>query len=768
VRRLVARCTLHVARLAAGAALVAAPLAAQIPAPEAVLGFVPGTERRLVEWPVLVQYFQRLAATSDRVQIRELGHTTLGAPFIVLVISSPANLARLDELQAINRQLADPRTIRSDAERRQLLDAGRTIVLITSSVHSTEVGGHLSPMQIAHRLATGTDATTRRILDETVVLLVPSLNPDGVTIVSNWYNATLGTPAEGTSPPELYHRYVGHDNNRDWYAFTQVETQLTVDSLHNAWHPQIVHDIHQQGSFGSRFFIPPYLDPVEPNVDPLLVSGFTSLGTHMAWEMAGQGKRGIVVNATYDAWTPARAYQHYHAGVRILTETASAALATSIDVNPERLRGGRNFDAGTASVNFPDPWGGGRWTLADIVDYQASGALSLLRHAAEHRSIWLENFLTVGQRAVRGWDAWPWAFVIPADQDRERVGRMLGILQRGGVEIRAAGAGFAVGERLFPAGAWVVVLRQPYASFAKTLLEVQEYPDLRLFPGGPPRPPYDVTAHTLPLLMGLDVVTAMDSIPVLLSAPAPLPMPHGPPPVRDYARARVGLYRSWTGPMDEGWTRWVFETWDVPYRTVRDADVRRGGLRRRFEAIVIPQMSARAITQGLGDAYPDSLRGGLGEMGVGELRRFVEEGGTLVTLDEASEWAVNAFELPLRNVLAGVPSEDFYAPGSIFRLELDASHPIARGMPASSIAWFENSPTFDVLDSARVRVIGRYPANPDEVLLSGWALGPDRVAGKAALVEARMGRGRVILFGFRPQYRGQTLATFPLLFNAIR
>jgi hypothetical protein len=762
----VARCTLHVARLAIIAS--ALPLNAQVPAPEAILGFTPGTERRLVEWPALVNYFQQLGAASDRVQFRVLGQTTLGAPFVAVVISSPANMARLEELRAINQRLADPRTVTSSAERERLLRDGRTVVLITSSIHSTEVGAHLAPVVIADRLARGNDAETRRILDETVILLVPSLNPDGVTIVSRWYNQTLGGPAEGTGPPELYHRYVGHDNNRDWYAFTQVETQLTIDSLHNAWRPHIVHDIHQQGPFGSRYFIPPYLDPVEPNVDALIVAGFGTLGRHMAWTMTGQGKPGVVVDATYDAWTPARAYQHYHGGVRILSETASARLATSIEVPADRLRGGRGFDAGTASVNFPDPWRGGSWTLANIVDYMASGALALLGHAAEHRATWLHNFVSIGQRAVTGWASWPYAFVIPADQDRARLGRMLGILQRGGVEIRAAGAGFSAGGRTFPAGSWVIVLRQPYAAFAKALLEVQEYPDLRQYPGGPPRPPYDVTAHTLPLLMGVEVVTVQDSIPVLLSAPATLPVPSGVPSPRAADRARVGLYQSWTAPMDEGWTRWVFETEDVQYATVRDADMRAGNLRRRFETIVIPQMSANAITRGLGEPYPDSLRGGLGPDGAAQLRRFVEEGGTLVTLDDASAWAIEAFELPVRNVIAGLPSQEFYAPGSIFRMELDTDHALTRGMPASTIAWFENSPTFEVLDADRVRIIGRYPTNPDDVLLSGWVLGPDKVAGRAALVEARVGRGRVIMFGFRPQYRGQTLATYPLLFNAIR
>ena len=278
-----------------------------IPTPRSVLGFEPGDDRKLVEWPVLVRYFEALAKASDRIDYRELGKTTLGAPFIALVISSPQNLRRLDYYRQVNAGLADPRSFRTSRAAREALQNGKAIVLVTSSIHSTEVGGHLSPVALAYRLATDTGAATRAILDNVILWLVPSLNPDGVTIVAKWYNRTIGTTAEGTSPPELYHHYTGHDNNRDWYAFTQVETQLTVDSLYNVWHPQIVHDIHQMDANGARLFLPPYLDPVEPNVDPLLIDGVNALGSAMAWELAGQGKTGISINSTYDAWTPARA-----------------------------------------------------------------------------------------------------------------------------------------------------------------------------------------------------------------------------------------------------------------------------------------------------------------------------------------------------------------------------------------------------------------------------------------------------------------------------
>jgi hypothetical protein len=318
-----------------------------------------------------------------------------------------------------------------------------------------------------------------------------------------------------------------------------------------------------------------------------------------------------------------------------------------------------------------------------------------------------------------------------------------------------------------------VVLRQPYAAFAKTLLEPQRYPDRRLYPGGPPERPYDVTAHTLPLLMGVTAIVAQDSLRVPLSAPvaAPRATPGYPGfvatdlnPVR-----RVGLYRSYDAAMDEGWTRWVFDTWKVPYQSLVDSTVRAGKLKTKFDVIVLPDQSPRDILEGLpASRYPAPYAGGIGPEGSDALRQFVLEGGTLVTLNEASRFAVQALLLPVRNVLESVPDEDFYAPGSIFRAELDTAHPVARGLAPETAAWFQGGPAFDVLDSSVVRVIGRWPDDPERLLLSGWVLHPERVAGKANLLEVRQGSGRVILFGFRPQYRGQSLATYPLLFNSLQ
>ncbi|HEU4875763.1 MAG TPA: M14 family zinc carboxypeptidase, partial [Pyrinomonadaceae bacterium] len=442
----------------------------KIPKPEEVLGFTPGDDRKLASWSQVIDYFEQLDRASDRVIFQTLGQTSMNQPFVMATISAPANLARLDELRKIQDQLADPRTLgplaTRDRKAAELIRQGKTIVLITCGIHSTEVGSYLSSTLIAHRLASSTDADVQKILDNTIVLLVPSLNPDGVDIVKNWYEKTLGTPFEGTDPPELYHKYTGHDNNRDWYAFTQVETQLTVDKIHNVWHPQIVHDIHQQGAFGSRLFLPPYMPPVEPNVPKPIVQAYTELGSWMASEMRAKGFQGITTNSTYDAWTPARAYSHYHAGARMLSETASARIASPVTLKFDQLRSREGYDPQKESPKFGPVWRGGEWHLSDITKYMTTAAFLLMDHAAQNRELWLRRFYGVGKEAVRPRRPGElYGFLIEPSGNSEA---LLNILRRGGVEIEPT-----------KQGALLVRMDQPYAAFAKSLLEVQRYPNLR-------------------------------------------------------------------------------------------------------------------------------------------------------------------------------------------------------------------------------------------------------------------------------------------------
>lgn len=823
-------------------ALVAPALAAtEIRSPESVLGFHVGEDRKLADWDQIVDYFEKLGAASRRVQVEDVGRTTEGRPFLVVTISSEANMARLDEIRRVNARLADPRGL-GDAEAADLVAKGKTIVAMNFGIHSTEVGAPQTSMQLAYLLATTEDPDLLDVLDQTVLLMIPCHNPDGTQKVVDWYRKSLGTPWEGGRIPFLYQKYVGHDDNRDWYMFTQVESRLTVRFLYQRWHPQIVHDLHQMGSRGARIFLPPYLDPYEPNVDPALTAAINDLGSAVAARLIAEGRSGVLIHGIYDAWTPARAYPHTHGGVRILSECASARMASPLTVSFDELTGRAGYDPKLRSWNFPRPWPGGTWRLRDIVDDQMAASRAILEHAARNRDFWLRNFLEVGRRAVARTD--PFAFVVPAGQrDPLATARLLEVLRTGEVEVERARQPFQAAGRSFAEGSHVILMAQPYSAFAKSLLERQHYPDLRVYPGGPPRRPYDVTAHTLPLLMGVDVVTVrqpfeadLEPVAEVTVAPGRLSgegasfaighetgalfaldrllergaavrwaltpfedagrhFPAGTllvpreargvleplaeelgldavgvnaePPALRLRRPRVGLYQSWVPSIDEGWTRFIFDQEaHLGYQTLHDADIRGGGLADRFDVILLPDQTRSQIVNGNApETLPDRYVGGLGEAGVRALGDFVKAGGTLIALNAATELPLHDFELPVKNALARENPKDptsLYCPGAILQVSVDPSDPLGHGLGDRSIVWFEQSPAFELTGG---RAVERY-TEPDP-LLSGWLLAGDKLEGRAALASVPLGSGRVVLFGYRPQYRAQAWASYVALLNAV-
>ncbi len=476
---------------------------AKIISAEELLGFKPGADKKVADWPKIVEYFQRVAAASNRVRVDVLGETTDGNPFVCAVVTSPDNLTRLEEIRRTQMRICNPEGVTSEEEE-SLVSEGKTIVLVTCSIHSTEIAASQMSMELLHKLAAEETPEIREILDNVVLLLVPSLNPDGHEIVVKWYRENLGTKYEGTSPPWMYHKYVGHDNNRDWFMFTQKETRLAVEKIHNAWHPQIVYDLHQMGSKGARLFVPPFTDPIDPNIDPVLQSQIAFLGTSMLNELVTEGKRGVWCSAGYDLWTPARHYQCYHGGVRILSEAASVDIASPIEVKRSEITAGRGLSPLTQRWNNPLPWTGGKWTLRDIVEYELSAALALLRNAARYRDRWLRGSLEIFKRALSN-EGGPYAYVFPPGQkDLVTAALLLNTLIFGDVKVHAAKGPFEADGVRYPQGSHVVLMAQPFGRFAKTMLEVQNYPDLRDDQSQPPVRPYDVTAQTLPLAMHVE------------------------------------------------------------------------------------------------------------------------------------------------------------------------------------------------------------------------------------------------------------------------
>ena len=769
---------------------------------KAIFGHPIGADRTVMDWDQVVSYFHVLAGVSDRIRVEELGKTADGRPFIAATVADAATLKNLDRYREIQQRLADPRkTTPADAEK--LIAEGKTVVLITCSIHATEIASTHTAVEYTYQLLTQDSPHNRAILKDVILILVPSQNPDGVDIVTRWYRKTLGTPYEGSNPPEVYHKYVGHDNNRDWYIFSQPETRLTVSKLHNVWHPEITYDVHQMGPNGARLFVPPWLDPTEPNIDPILMQEMNMIGTAIAADLTAADKTGVAIHGVYDFWTPSRHFMAFHGGLRLLTESASARIATPAMVTAEQLsQNALGYNPRERSWNYLEPWLGGTWRLRDIIDYQLIAWDSCLYNAALHRAELLRNFYHVGQRQIARTD--PEAFVISAEQrDPGATRKLIETLRFGQVEVARGADGSAV-----------VSMHQPYGGWAKTLLERQQYPNDLLYPGGPPQKPYDVTANTLPLLMGVDVKAVKDRVSTSGEWQAPAPE-MGPllkasdtdawiavnrawnqgrrvwrdPSTGDFSvaertgwneqkRPRVALYQAWTANIDEGWTRWLLEQFGFPFTSVHNSDIQAGGLREKYDSIVIPDQTASSIENGhRSGTMPPKYVGGLGPRGAEALKQFAEAGGTLIFLNGATEYAISRLGVqaktvtPARVGVGGDPdsdgrdrvagSTDFYSPGSLLHVKVDTNSPLAFGVPADIAIWSELSPAWDT----QLPVVARYPAS--NILASGWLVGENLIANRAALIDAAMGSGHAILFGMRPQYRAQSYLTFKIFFNAL-
>jgi hypothetical protein len=647
-----------------------------------------------------------------------------------------------------------------------------------------------------------------------------------------------------------------------------AETKILTKLLYREWFPTITYDVHQMGSKGARLFVPPFFDPINPNLDPRVSQGIFLIGSHMAADLAAAGKKGILTNAMYDNWwnggnrtTPQR-----HNMVGVLTEAASVRMASPIFLDPADFGGvTRGFKDHRQAINFVDPWPGGWWRLRDIVDYELVAARSVLTLAARYRPQFQANYRAMARDAIeRGKAEPPYAWVVPAEQaDPARAARMVGILRDTGVEVKRAKSPFTAAGATYPAGTWILPASQPYRAHLKDMMERQVYPP-RFAADGTAEPPYDVAGWTLPLQMGVRAVAVDGAFDAEAEPVDRVEPPHGSiigdkdsdtysidassddifPVLNTLFRAglepdairlvraskgvapykpldgriivkpspkawaaldgslskaavrleagkwtlpeglqveeeilgprRLGLYQPWIASMDEGWTRLVLEAFGFPYTTLHNADIRPGKLRERFDVLLIPSIPENTLRNGYSrDATAPPYVGGLGPEGAEALREFARDGGTIIGLEDSCTYLIRELNLPVKNVVAGLKSSEFYGPGSILAAEITPRYKRGNGATADPVLW-------DVPDAFSVyfdRSLAFEPTNPSaeslvhyarsSTLESGWLHGAERVQGRSALMRVGVGRGRVILFGFPPQHRGQTHGTFRLLFNAI-
>ncbi len=842
---------------------------AQVPHPQDVFGFDVGEDYKIADYSQMLEYYKKLDEASDRVHMVEFGKSALGKPMLLLFISSEANLRELERWRSISERLARARGLTKD-EARKLAREGKAVIWVDGGMHATERAHAQMTSLLAYKVATEETEEMKRIREDVVLILNPVINPDGLDIVANWYRKNLGTPFETTSPPELYHHYVGHDNNRDWYMIEQSESRAVSKVLYHQWYPQIVYNHHQTGPPWTRIFIPPFADPVNPHIPAGVITGVNLVGNAMHNRFAAEDKPGVISRVVFSMWWNGggRTSPYFHNMVGILSETSHPS-PTPRYYDPEKrpeyidLYGGRRagtISAREPSIFYPYPWEGGWLHLRDAIDYMITATMATLDLGAKRREDWLFGMYRMGSAAIREGEAGgPFAYVIPPEQwDSGEAVELVNALGRGGVEIQRATADFRAGGTSYPSGSYIIPAGQAFRAYVLDLLEPQDYPDRRTYPGGPPEAPYDLAGWTLPIQMGINVARIEEpfqfsgqevdqaSLPsggVAGSGSAGYLLSHRPnasvraanrllkagdevswtgedfsasgesfeagtifieggdgtgdrvrslaselglsftatgtrPDVPLYLMhlPKVAMYKSYVSNMDEGWTRFLLERYEYPFENLHDPDIRAKDL-TQYDVIILPDQNENSILNGHAPGtMPEEYVGGIGLEGALALEKYVEQGGTIVALDKAADFAIRQFGLPVRNAVASATEQQFFIPGSLIALDVDNSHPLAYGMPEDSTAFFVRSRAFEVVKPAEandnkapaqpVEVIASYPK--ENLLQSGWALGAEEhLGGKAAMVRVRHGEGDVILIGFRSQFRAQPRGTFKLLFNPL-
>jgi len=870
----------------AAAALLFLPLAvalAQVPTPESVLGHKPGDDFYLASYDDSLGYFQKLAKATDKLKLVHVGKTTQGRDWYIAIISTARNLADLDKYKDTAKRLALVKGL-TDEQAHTLAHNGKVIVHIDGGLHATEVAPAQMTIQLAYNLVTASDPETAAILDNVILLLWFSINPDGQNMVAKWYRGNVGTPYEVSSMPGLFQEYIGHDNNRDGYMNNMVESQVITRAALE-YYPNVNYNQHQTAPFPARIWIPPFGDPVSLNPHPLMYRWVNVFGTAMAAWLDEHDMPGAMHRGRFDDWYPGFVdhVNNFRNTVSFLTETALYQYATphfyttnDFPAQSQELR---------SEIFYSSPWRGGWWRLGDAVRYTLGASMAVLDTAARNREDLLFDRYRAGRDVIAHFTKDPpYAYVIPREQrDTPTAATLVEKLLIDGIEVHQATHEFTANGSTYKEGDWVVLMDQPFAALVKELFDIQKYPQLPGMPataapaaggrggGGAAAPvaapaaaagggrggggrgataggalaggaapaaatvtPYDVTGWTLPIQMGVEIVAvsqpvsdatrrtlhkiervepiqgkvegagpvfafshnsnaalravneilaaggtvsfaksdgaiyATDAAAILKKEGVDAKSVAEAPEAWPVKKPRIGIYQPWSGNIDEGWTRWILEQFHFPFTVLHNPDVRDGHLRDQYDTIVIAEMATRQILDGMrAGTVPGQYAGGIGEEGAQALRDFVTAGGTLVTLGNAASFAIEQFNLPVVNALAGLRQDQFFCSGSLLRVEIsDPKHPLVAGLPLMPAVMFERNQAFDTRPAFRGKVLASYVKDRNP-LVSGYLLGADAIQGKAAALDANYGSGHIVILGFRPQWRGQSHGTYKFLFNAL-
>jgi hypothetical protein len=819
--------------------------------PDQFLGFKLGSDRNLAGYNQIKAYFQQLSLGSPRVKTVTLGKTTKGNELFMAVISSAKNLQELEKYTAITRQLAQAEVAPEMAA--QLAADGKAIVFVTCNIHSTEIASSQMAMELGYRLATATSAEILDILDNVILVLFPSVNPDGQIMEVEWYNRTKGTQYEGTGAPYLYHWYAGHDDNRDWFKISLKETELIVKEIYRKWFPQILVDEHQMGSSGDRLFVPPYQDPPTPGIHPLVWRTINLIGSRIAYDLEKSNLKGVASRGFFTGWWIGSMDDStwFHNIPGILFEGASVRLATPVYIEPEEVESAESF-RNEERVFSPNPWKGGWWRLSDLVNYDLQATFSVLNTAVRQKKELLYNSYQIARENIaRGESEAPYAFIVPRQQHDPAVAeRFIQTLLKSNIRVFQLTHPARVGDTMLDKRSFVVPLAQPYRAFVKNIFENQRYPDIRKNLKAEPELPYDMAGWTLPVGMGVKTIAVNEPLKALME---PVTMeqllksqfpeeleeyiildsrhnnsfraafelldkgktvyrnsahPDFSPgsflvrksetldilrsihreallqltsrkeiSLQQFRRLRpfkVGLYQNWGHNMSEGWLRYVFDEYKIPYETVHPQDVAKKNFAAKFDVLVFAGASESEIESGKPDKKwekwatpaPPEFSGGIGEKGEKLLTAMVKNGGNLIFMDDSCNYAINKLKMPVTNIMQD--NSKVTCPGSYLRVEVKDSE-LTAGMEKSAAIFFRDTPTFE---TSAPRTASENRSTPlvfgeRDLLVSGWLEGESELARKSLLVDYRQDKGRIILIGPDIIHRTHSEGTYKIMFNSL-
>ncbi|MFW6101813.1 MAG: M14 family metallopeptidase, partial [Bacteroidota bacterium] len=804
----------------------------------------------------------------------KIGESPMGKPMYVAFFSHSDNIQNLDELRKINRELALNHELDNE-QQKEYIREGKVFFVATLSMHASEVGPSQSAPLIAHKLLNTQDPDTTGWMEDVVYMMVPSHNPDGMDMIVNHYKGYKGTKYEGSSMPGVYHKYVGHDNNRDFVTLSQEDTRAISKIFSHTWFPQVMVEKHQMGSTGPRYFVPPNHDPIAENVDAGIWNWIGLFGMNMIKDMTRNELAGVSQHYLFDNYWPGSTETCIWKNViGFLTESASVKYATPIYVEENELSvGGKGLSEYKKSINMPLPWEGGWWRLSDIMDYEVVSTMSAIKSCANHKEDILKFRNDLCNKEVnKGRTQAPYYYIMPEKQhDKSELVDLVNLLEDHGVDRYVLQQPVEIENRRYRAGDVVVPLAQPFRPFIKEVMERQDYPVRHYTPDGEMVKPYDITSWSLPLHRGVECYeideksealessieklegqyTINKSLPdnyeaavfpfsnnesykaAFLANEMDLPVRYTaqsftvgnqsieegafvipcsnadkadingiieqldvPPVVAeeefDTEALEIGfpktaLVETYQHDMDAGWTRYIFDSYHVPYEVIHPEEIREKEL-QKYDVLVFPDTHKSVLLNGKYERedhyrmsnYSPEYTKGMEKEGLQKVMKFIQEGGKIISWGRSTELFMGKqtiqiddeeteeFSLPVNDVADQVKEKGFYCPGSFVRVKLDNQMVFNRGMPDETGVFYRGNPVFTtntpIFDMDR-RVLSHFPE--EDILLSGFAEEEKQVAKKPTSVWIRKGEGEMIIFSFKPQFRASTQSDYKMIFNSL-